>query len=114
MLHAAVADGCMLRPHATRCCQYRPVAHRTQRHPAPSTTTQQPAAVPGSRFPAPTRDLRSRGPESPLDSVELRLRPSQVVPQLLKLFIAGPDLRRRCRPLPHVHRAEGIGQRQQA
>jgi len=40
----------MLRPHAARCCQYRPVSHallagrgRTQRHPAPSTTTQQPA-----------------------------------------------------------------------
>jgi len=40
----------MLRPHAARCCQYRPVTHalaaarsRTQRHPATSTTTQPPA-----------------------------------------------------------------------
>jgi len=46
------AAGCMLRPHAARYCQYRPVTQalpaacsRTQRHPATSTTTQHPAAV---------------------------------------------------------------------
>jgi len=43
----------MLRPHAARCCQYRPVTHAaatSDKHERPATSLQFPVLIPQSPF----------------------------------------------------------------
>ena len=92
----------MLRPHAARCCQYRPVTHElhaarngNQRHPATSTTTQPPALSQGhSDFGQPLWTLNGSGPRN----APTRLSSNWPQPRL-----------RGCRRRPHDRRPHALG-----